>query len=304
MADMGARGPAPLESRVAAAVVARTVSTRVAPLLERSAVFGEVRAVYRRALTIVVAGTAVTIVPETAGGLPDGICVAEPFAPASQGICPGAVVHGVPGLLVLGTQLTIATDRARRWSPALPVYDVAPGSLQQRAAALEDARIALAAAPRWPSGVVTGVPSAAVAELRAVLASGDVGCAIDVGARLIGLGPGLTPAGDDLLVGVGAALRSVGDDRGRQVVAAWAARAIGRTTSVAESYHRHAARGDYAERLHDLLRAVLTGPLAGIPVAAERAADWGATSGLDLLLGVSIGLAAAAPAVRRDRAAA
>jgi hypothetical protein len=63
---------------------------------------------------------------------------------------------------------------------------------------------------------------------------------------------------------------------------------------VACAFHRAAAQGDYAERLHDLLGAVLGAPVAAIPTAADRAAAWGATSGLDTIDGVLLGLDAVA----------
>ena len=112
-------------------------------------------------------------------------------------------------------------------------------------------------------------------------------------ARLIGLGPGLTPSGDDVLVGIEAALHAL--DR---PTAGFLARALGdvedRTTAVAATLLLHAAAGEFAERLQVLLRALL-GPDDGtIAAAVDRAAAWGATSGTDCLLGVLIGLDAAA----------
>jgi hypothetical protein len=59
---------------------------------------------------------------------------------------------------------------------------------------------------------------------------------------------------------------------------------------VAETFHRHAAAGAYSERLHDVLWAILTGPVPAIPAAVRAAAAWGATSGADTLAGILLAL--------------
>jgi hypothetical protein len=101
---------------------------------------------------------------------------------------------------------------------------------------------------------------------------------------LVGLGAGLTPSGDDVLVGFTAALTAA-----RNRFAPPIARAIAdggaRTTLVARTYLYHAARGEYAERVHDLIAAVASGDASRI----ARGMSWGATSGADLVLGILLG---------------
>jgi hypothetical protein len=123
------------------------------------------------------------------------------------------------------------------------------------------------------------------------------------GRALIGLGAGLTPAGDDVLVGLTAGLTALGDPRARGLANAWARHANGRTTVAAEAFHRHAATGAYSERLHDLLRALLFEGVGAIPAAVHAAARWGATSGADTIAGVLLALGqpvAAASAGRQE----
>ena len=73
----------------------------------------------------------------------------------------------------------------------------------------------------------------------------------------------------------------------------WTTSKIGRPRSPA-TLLRHAAAGEFAERLHTLLAALL-GPDDGtISTAIDRATAWGATSGTDSLVGVLIGLDVAA----------
>ena len=67
--------------------------------------------------------------------------------------------------------------------------------------------------------------------------------------QLVGLGAGLTPSGDDLLVGLSAALHWLGVQQQHQFSLLSHATA---TTDVASVFHFHAERGRYSERLLNL----------------------------------------------------
>ncbi len=92
-----------------------------------------------------------------------------------------------------------------------------------------------------------------------------------------------------MLVGIEAALHALA-----QPSAGFLAPALGdveaRTTDLAATLLRHAAAGEFAERLHILLAALIGSDDERVPAAIERAVAWGATSGTDCLLGVLIGL--------------
>ncbi len=121
---------------------------------------------------------------------------------------------------------------------------------------------------------------------------------------LIGLGFGLTPSGDDLLVGFlaglwcrpvsgrqGAFLRGFSD----AVVAA-----SRRTTDVSRAYLKWAARGCVAQRLYDLAAAIVKPCSPSKVVQLERqvvqlarqALAVGGTSGADGVYGLLLGLSA------------
>jgi hypothetical protein len=113
------------------------------------------------------------------------------------------------------------------------------------------------------------------------------------GARaLIGLGEGLTPAGDDCLVGALGALwrfapRSIGQ---RPVVRAELARAAaGGTTTIAREFIVHALEGRFSELVVATLMASSPGDARR---AATRLVDTGATSGADTLTGLRLALQA------------
>ncbi|MDN5919308.1 MAG: DUF2877 domain-containing protein, partial [Pseudonocardia sp.] len=109
-----------------------------------------------------------------------------------------------------------------------------------------------------------------------------------------GRGPGLTPAGDDVLAGLLLVARAVwGPDREGRLRAV--ASAVS-STEPAEAFLRWAARGQSVAPAHDWLVAVGAGghPGAGDPAARDaerRLTAVGASSGRCLLTGMRAGLA-------------
>lgn len=117
---------------------------------------------------------------------------------------------------------------------------------------------------------------------------------------LAGLGPGLTPSGDDALAGFAAVMTLLSpylsaDAAARARIATTIARvAQPRTTALSAVLLAHAARGEVAEHLGKLLLA-LTLPVEAAEVllhAANHVLSFGANSGGDTLLGMLLGLRA------------
>jgi hypothetical protein len=106
----------------------------------------------------------------------------------------------------------------------------------------------------------------------------DLDGAVDA---LAGLGPGLTPAGDDTLAGLLLVLGAV--DR----AAAMAAADRARTNDIARAFLAWAARGQSIEPVHRLLAAGAAGAAAGALADLLR---FGHSSGADLAFGLSVGL--------------
>jgi hypothetical protein len=127
----------------------------------------------------------------------------------------------------------------------------------------------------------------------------DVDVDVDVAdpARLLGLGSGLTPSGDDVLAGylAGAAAYGLPVDELRTFVCAEAPL---RTTTLSAALLRHAASGEAIPQVCRLLLALDDG--AGIDVALAGLLRVGHTSGAALAAGVL----AAARAASASRAAA
>jgi hypothetical protein len=131
-----------------------------------------------------------------------------------------------------------------------------------------------------------------LAEVLDALERGRPERAVSAAFPLIGLGPGATPSGDDLLVGLAAGLAVTDHPLAGAFAAGVARDAAGLTTSVAESYLLHAGRLEFSERVHAAALAILDGPEAELRGAVNAALTWGATSGMDLLVGLLVGIQA------------
>ncbi len=108
-------------------------------------------------------------------------------------------------------------------------------------------------------------------------------------AFLIGRGVGLTPAGDDLLLGFATALRMSGAARELPERLARAARR--RTTDVSVSYFDALAHGWVSPVYLDLAHAVAARDFAACERAVRAISGIGHTSGWDALAGVRLGFA-------------
>lgn len=105
-------------------------------------------------------------------------------------------------------------------------------------------------------------------------------------AELAGLGPGLTPSGDDLLMGYLLALDRARSPRAGDLAKAITALPDGQTTPISHHLLRWAARGVAGEQALHWLDSVIMGR----PIAPDWAAVHGATSGFDWAAGALLAL--------------
>ncbi|MYS83975.1 DUF2877 domain-containing protein [Embleya scabrispora] len=176
----------------------------------------------------------------------------------------------------------------RWWTPPRPP---APGDA-------ETVRTGRAALRTALGPVRTGLSGRARADLADLgrYAATDSERAGAAALRLIGLGPGLTPSGDDALCGFLLAQRLLdpeptGGRRADTLGARVAAHAPGRTTDLSAALLGHAARGDGCAQLVDLIGAV--GRSTDVLPRLHRLLTVGHTSGADLAHGVLAGAEAA-----------
>ena len=200
--------------------------------------------------------------------------LASPFAIALERLPPRGTM--APGMPVGGWSF----DRrdAERVSLEMPPGPLgfAPEALPERAGAR---------ALRSPAG------ARARRALARGIAAGDARVFSEAACALIGFGEGLTPAGDDCVVGALAAVHRVApglilhaEQRDRLAEAART-----RTTDLARDFLLEAIEGRFGEAVLDLLRAP-TDDAAGN--AAGRLLSMGATSGADTLCGIRLACSA------------
>lgn len=110
---------------------------------------------------------------------------------------------------------------------------------------------------------------------------------------LLGLGPGLTPSGDDVLGGVLLALHEVGQKNKAHLLTMALAPYMAHTNRISRAHLNAAAQGYGAEVLHMLLFA-LCGKQNALASVCERLDGVGHSSGWDACLGVVLTLRAMA----------
>ena len=123
-------------------------------------------------------------------------------------------------------------------------------------------------------------------------------------ASLVGLGPGLTPSGDDALVGLLAVLQRLapaGAPWLGQLLRPAVARRLDRTGDISAHYLRLAVAGHVGERLVAICDALAAGTVDDAQAAAAAVVAGGATSGADALLGILSGVRLVAATAAGDR---
>jgi len=211
--------------------------------------------------------------------------------------CVGVVGNGplnahctvLPSGLEAGDVLHIGFEDATTWSPR----KASAGSAGVATASLE--RLRILAARRLPSeGFGYLLDPSLARPLSAEALTGWLAdpAGVPVGAAgLIGLGPGLTPSGDDLIGGALCALHATGRTDVAARLGAWALRlAQSGTNRISHAHLACAAEGECAEAVNDAIVALV----AGGEVDLDRIGAIGHTSGWDALAGAVLALASLA----------
>ena len=137
------------------------------------------------------------------------------------------------------------------------------------------------------------LPNSLVSALSAALVKADISTAKAVASRLAGLGMGLTPAGDDFIMGaIYAAWIIHSADVTKILVEEIANTAASLTTSLSAAWLRSAGRGEAGILWHEFFDALRDSDAARIQETMDKILAVGETSGADALAGF-IGLLAA-----------
>jgi hypothetical protein len=214
-------------------------------------------------------------------------------APADQVVCD-------QNTLTIGG-LEVDTSSAPVWNPRPPwgALRESPHRLQRHIPLLADV-LRESALPGGLAGLVVELPEptstveaevlqaarAPADKLVKGLLQGDRGLSLEGVAGLAGLGGGLTPAGDDWLMGCVLATWAGLPKPGAETMALPIANAAARRTTVlSASWLRAAARGECNALWHPLFEGVLKEAESTVCEAARRIARQGHTSGADALAG-------------------
>ncbi len=198
------------------------------------------------------------------------------------GVPSGAPAEVGGGRIVVGD---LAVSAAAWWNPRPRLPSIRPALLPEGVRQLRNSLYgegvphSAFTLPGLPTG-----PGGPLAALRGAVRRADLDAALRTASRLIGLGPGLTPAGDDVMAGTMAGLVLLGHPAAERFAAGVYSLAAGRTTELSRALLRHSAAGrvsgEYAAVLHGL---VGERPLAP---AIANLLNTGSTSGRAMALGL------------------
>ncbi|MFB3816734.1 MAG: DUF2877 domain-containing protein [Candidatus Methylomirabilales bacterium] len=200
--------------------------------------------------------------------------------PAESGVSPHQPVERAGSRMSLGgmvVDVAAAETRDLRLQPA--------GSGPQ---ALAWALAGVSPPPTAP-GLASPAAEEELRRLRDGIRTRDAARLLDGARGLVGLGEGLTPAGDDCLVGVLAVLHAFAPALAQApAIRAGIAEAAAGTTLVAREFLRSALDGRFAE----VLVRLCSGAAGDAAATAQELFEVGGTSGADTLRGVQLALEA------------
>lgn len=245
----------------------------------------------------------------------NAICnLVEPLDWEEMGVVEGAAVSVDPEAIRIADGPDIATAGATTWQQ--PAWPASPDRVALRASLAGMRTLAEGFPVRGGlAGLILGsagedalsravacAASLHLATLRDWLdaqLAGDGGDVASAGRGavkgLLGLGAGLTPAGDDMLAGMLIGLHCSGHVASAAALAGLIRAAPAGATSALSAAHLGAAMAGFAgEAVHAAATALLTGEPAAMRRALARLDQLGQTSGWDILAGLAAALAAVA----------
>ena len=292
---------------------AQTIGCRV----PRGSESGHVEAVFERACNVALySGELVALLGRRSGNIAHGIRLARDYR-FGQGLRRGMPVRLGPDRITFGDgHLTVLLSAARVWTPTL-----SPGMFEwtgHSRIALQQVRDLLRnhapssgseflAVVLALSGSATPLAVKVLGILpRLAMASRSHDCneTLSLLSLLIGLGPGLTPAGDDFIIGwmAGLALSAKAPAQLSflQAMCAMIENLAPATTCVSRAHLRDACAMMFSERLSDLCVAIAKGePTAILELHVASQVAVGASSGADAAAGLMFALLECGPIDRR-----
>ncbi|HKV43615.1 MAG TPA: DUF2877 domain-containing protein [bacterium] len=295
-------------------VEALSMSWRVGRAFRQEGWDGEILAVHPRSCYLMDEDGAIyAIVQESLGNGPLNLVIPDGAGQPFQHLSVGETVRSNGHALLLSDSLDVGLAAARLWDPKpYTALGVDPERLGQAMSTL--LRAVTAAPPEKslalllpylqeeelpaPLLKVTHFPRshALMGGLAESLALRNRRGLKVVTSSMAGLGPGLTPSGDDFIGGVLLALALAREDRPdaelKEIGGLLLETAAPRTHEISAAYLKAAHAGEASDRWHRLLGALASGDPPAIVEAAHGVMRTGETSGADMLSGFIIAMQA------------
>ncbi|HEU5198465.1 MAG TPA: DUF2877 domain-containing protein [Ktedonobacterales bacterium] len=290
-------------------------STAIVPMLDLPTTRGSIHSVFPRAANLLLGGRLLTLHARETPCAPNGLVLAlranqKPLA----GLQPGMVCLVERGVITIpAANLRLDPQQSQPWNPRPQLASgVCPPKRVQENLGLLETYLSAHASTDGLAGLACLQPEASPEKARASsrllttarlatqnlldgIAQQRMSLARQGVSALIGLGPGLTPSGDDVLTGLIAATLVLGEALEQPVMfyqrlsAEALALAYSRTNKISSTWIEYAGRGEVAEHLGRLFEALTQHDRSLIEQAAQEVLSSGATSGGDLLAGIILG---------------
>ena len=180
-----------------------------------------------------------------------------------------------PAQLKLG-DLTVQTVNANCWSP-IPDWE----TLHAKRAEILDQLLSLPVNPLQPS-----LPTQFLSTFSTAMIVPDLTTSLAAAKQLAGLGQGLTPAGDDFILGAILAAWIIHPPKvARNLAEEIMNVAAPLTTSLSAAWLRSAGRGEAGIQWHEFFESLISGDPASIQKSMDKIFAIGETSGADALTG-------------------
>lgn len=263
---------------------------------------GEVAAVFERSFYVAIGGQWICLVPSGGGAGPlNAQCLERDLGIIKKPIRVGDAAGVANKSIHIAPALKFSFERAAVWTPASPgPWDkdsVARGlahfnrAITSRTLPQDGLAILLTDASPVHLNAVAKAAQEPLRSLREILFTAltrnDFSPDIAALIPLLGLGPGLTPSGDDAIGGMLIALHLLGEDRARDSIREKLfPRIAAATNDISRAHLEAAAEGFGHEAIHRIVNALLTGNVTHLHEEIDAVNALGHTSGWDALAGV------------------
>lgn len=205
--------------------------------------------------------------------------------------------------LVISNKLVISIEKANIWESKLPKYPVNLEIFYQNISLLKryidlhgkGGGIKKSTMPQSPFDVeMSKILEERILMLQAEIIKKGMPNVVDCAIRLVGLGPGLTPSGDDFLVGLFTSMNIPNSPlylhrtHAEEVIKN--AKAL--TNDISYIALKKASYGQVRESIIQLVQSIFTGKEEEVITSLNKVLNIGSSSGTDIALGLYFGLEA------------